>query len=63
MKAYDYFAVVYGGEVFCTECVPQGVNPSGDDCYPIFADSEWSYYPECVVCGREHDYITLIERG
>jgi len=59
MKAYDYDAVICDGEVYCVGCVPEEFDP--DECYPIFADSEWEYVPVCSVCGAEHDYVTVLE--
>ncbi len=57
MRAYDYEAVTYNGEVYCVECLPDGVDDTQPDVYPIFADSEWEYVPVCDVCGFEHDYV------
>ena len=61
MKSYDYEAVAYDGDVYCLGCLPEGVNE--DDAYPIFADSEWDYYPVCCVCGGVHDYVNLTLYG
>ena len=58
MKCYDYDAVVYDGEIYCTECVPKGVTE--DDYYPIFADSEWETAPVCNECGFVHDYMSIL---
>lgn len=60
MKSYDYEAVVYEASVCCVECLPTGVSVNDDDVSPVFADSEWDYYPVCDVCGAEHDYVQLI---
>lgn len=59
MKSYDFKAVIYEGEVYCMECLPEGV--PYDDWYPIFADSEWDYAPCCDKCGKVHDYMTILE--
>jgi hypothetical protein len=60
MYSYDYDAVVYDGEVYCVECLPEGVDTDNPEVMPIFADSEWDHVPVCSVCGTEHDYVTVI---
>jgi hypothetical protein len=60
MKSYDYDAVVYDSEIFCTECLPDGVSRRDDDVTPIFADSEWDYVPICCQCSYEHDYVSVL---
>ena len=61
MKSYDYEAVTYDHEVFCLDCLEEkGVSFEDSEVLPIFADSEWTFYPICSVCGREHDYVSLI---
>ena len=61
MNAADYDAVVWAGDIYCIECLPDGVDVESDDVQPIFTDSEWDYIPSCCVCGKEHDYIQLID--
>lgn len=61
MQPYDYFAVGYGHEIYCVECLPDGVDMQQGDVAPIFACSEWDSYPVCTVCGRVHDYVVLLE--
>lgn len=61
MKAYDFYAVVYDSSVLCVECLPKNVNVHDESVYPIFANSEWDYYPVCEYCDREHDYVTLLD--
>jgi len=63
MKSFDYEAVVYDCEVYCVSCLPGGVDVEGDDVSPIFADSEWDYYPVCAECGEVHNYINLTVEG
>lgn len=63
MKSYDYDAVVYDGEEFCVECLPDGVDVDSDDVSPIFADSEVDRYPVCRQCGAEHIYMNLTIDG
>jgi len=58
MLCYDYDAVIFDGEVYCVECLPEDV--SDDDVQPIFADQEWEYAPECCECGMVHDYVSII---
>jgi hypothetical protein len=59
MKAFDYEAVVFDGEVYCVECLPERYNEDRDDCFPIFADSEWDYTPVCCVCDEAHMYMNI----
>ena len=61
MKAYDYKAVTFDGAVYCTGCIPDGAKD--EDIYPIFADSEWDFYPVCDGCGEVHDYMGLTDEG
>ena len=61
MNAVDWYAVAWDGDVYCADCLPDGVGVEDDGVYPIFADSEWDRYPVCCVCGAEHDYVGLIE--
>ena len=62
MKSYDYYACVYDNQVYCTECLPDGVNQFDDDVHPIFADQEWDYVPVCCKCKREHDYVVVLAK-
>ena len=61
MKTYDYEAVCYDGAVYCTECLPEGVDIESEEVCPIFADSEWEYVPVCDECGCKHDYMTILQ--
>lgn len=63
MYSYDYEAVVYDGEIYCVGCLPEGVSVDSDEVSPIFADSEWDYYPVCADCGTVHDYVNLTAEG
>lgn len=64
MKAYDYEAVAYDGAVYCTGCLPDEVSIDDTDyVQPIFASSEWDYYPCCDKCGEVHDYVGLTDEG
>jgi hypothetical protein len=62
MKAYDFDAVTFDADIYCVECLPDGVDEDSDEVYPIFADSEWDYVPVCCVCGMEHDYVSVLEQ-
>lgn len=64
MKSYNYNAVVYDGEVYCNECLPNKIDIESEEVSLIFADQEWDFIPTCCVCGEKHDYISLmIYRG
>jgi hypothetical protein len=63
MHAWDYDAVVYDGATYCVECLPTGVHVENDAVSPIFATSEWDYYPVCDHCGTVHDYVVLTSYG
>ncbi len=58
IKAWEYDAVAYDGEIYCTECCP--VDYLSDDVMPIFASDEVQTYPVCAHCGTEHDYMGMI---
>jgi hypothetical protein len=62
MKAWDYDAVTYNGEIYCTECLPDGIGVNNEEVSPIFASSEWSFPgATCGDCGYTHDYMSLID--
>jgi hypothetical protein len=61
MKAWDYDFVTYDGEIYCIDHSPAGLNHDGVN--PIFASSEWDYYPSCDVCGKLCDYVGLTSDG
>jgi len=61
VKAYDYDAVIFNGDVYCVECLPEDVFSTDCDVQPIFAGEEWSYVPVCCECGAEHDYMIILE--
>jgi len=63
MKSHDFDAVVYDNEIYCTECLPDGLNANSEGVYPIFADSEWDRAPVCCNCNYEHDYVLVIRKG
>jgi hypothetical protein len=61
MKSYDFYAVAYDGEVYCKACCP--VPLDSEEVFPVFADSEWDYYPSCNKCGLIHTYMNLTSDG
>lgn len=63
MNACDYEAVVYGGGIYCVECLPDGITERSEDVSPIFADAEWDSFPHCEHCGRAHTYVSLTDYG
>jgi hypothetical protein len=66
MKSYDYYGFTTSdGATICLEC---SRNLSEEETerlhfHPIFADSEWDYYPSCDICGDLLDYVNLTEYG
>ena len=58
MKSFDYEAVIYNGDVFCTDCCP--VSLKHEDVFPIFADQELQSPVKCDACGWEHNYFNII---
>ncbi len=63
MNACDFNAYTHDGAVYCVGCLPDGVDPNGEEVSPIFGDAEWDYYPTCDACGYEHDYVSLTTEG
>ena len=60
MKSFDFNAVTYDADIYCLDCLPDGVSGDSEDVSPIFAGSEWDYLPVCCVCGTEHDYVSIL---
>jgi len=63
MHAYDFEACVFDCDIYCNECLPDGVGTESEGVYPVFADSVWDYYPTCCECGTVHDYVSLTTEG
>ena len=59
MKAFEYEAVVYDGQEYCVECLPEGVDVESDDVSPIFAHCEVDRPVVCCVCEAEHTYMDV----
>ena len=57
MESQDFEAVTYEASVYCNGCCPVDIYSEG--VWPVFADSEWDYYPVCDGCGQEHTYMNL----
>lgn len=60
MKVDDYEAVAYDGEIYCIDCLPEGITVDTEEVNPVFADSEWDNYPVCASCGEIHSYVNVI---
>jgi len=59
MKSYDFYACIWHGCIYCNECLPDGTITK--EVNPIFANSEWDYIPICCICGKTHDYMTILD--
>ena len=66
MKSYEYqgYTTREGG-IVCTDCTGKLTEAEETELgySPIFADSEWDYYPACDICGRVLDYVCLTTEG
>lgn len=63
MKSYDFEACAYDGDIYCNECLPDGIDTDHPEVMPVFADSEHDSYPVCGHCGAVHDYVCLTTYG
>jgi hypothetical protein len=66
MKSYDYEAyTTQNGGVICTDCTGKLTEAQQEEkgFRPIFADSEWDYYPTCDMCNKQIDYVNLTSDG
>lgn len=59
MKTHDFNACIFDSEIYCNECLPDGVDTNSPKVYPIFSNSEWDHYPACCQCGTVHNYVNL----
>lgn len=63
--SYTHYVTTDGG-ILCEECSEAALSAGSlqqdeyDNFSPIFADTEWHYYPECDVCEALADYVTLL---
>ena len=55
MNACDVVGYAEDGSVYCTDCASEG--------NPVFADSEWDYFPTCDGCGEKITDVSLTEEG
>ena len=59
MRAWDYDAVTYDGEIYCNDCLPDGVDMELVN--PIFASAKWhDHIPTCRACGCRHTYMSIL---
>ena len=63
MKTYEYEAYTTpDGSIVCTDCTGKLTSAESTNMgySPIFAGSEWDYYPVCDICHTELVYVNLI---
>ena len=48
----DYDAVIHNGQVYCVECVPDGIDQ--DAALPVYHGQPWTAICRCCVCGTLH---------
>lgn len=58
MEHYNFYAVLYNGKVYCTDCLP--VSITNDLVTPIIATNTLSYIPKCCKCKIIFDYMNII---
>jgi len=67
MKSWHYEGyTTRDGGVICCDCagdLTESQEQEREFFLPIFADSEWDYYPACDVCQQELDYVSLTRDG
>lgn len=51
------------GATYCSHCKQKVKDELPDHLSPVFADSEWDFYPTCDVCGAVMDYVNLTTDG
>lgn len=61
MKSYDVVGWVLDGEAYCPAHKPADL--PDEQAYPIFADSEWDYYPVCGECRERIEDVSLTSDG
>ena len=66
MKSWEYEGyTTKDGGVICCDCTGK-LSEDEENKFgymPIFADSEWDYYPVCDICLCELDYVGLTSYG
>lgn len=66
MKSYEcYGFTTSNGDIMCLKCSHDISEAEAERLHfhPIFADSEWDYYPSCDICDTVLDYVNLTECG
>lgn len=69
MKASDFNACTYNGEIYCIDCLPNcpccdhPITTNDPSVSVIFASDEVDSYPICSVCGTQHTYPSLTSVG
>ena len=62
MKSYTIVGyTTEDGMIFCFDC--HNWHGVGQSDHPVFADSEWDYYPTCERCGVSIDDVCLTDDG
>lgn len=63
MKSYDIVAyTAEDGGIYCVPCASL-MDEDEVDLEPVFADSEWDYYPCCDECESVIDEVNLTSEG
>ena len=58
MSIWHYEAMTWDGDVYCVECLPEGVTI--DDAQAIFVIDQWpNPGAPCGYCDKIHDYMSL----
>ena len=61
MNAADVVGYTHDGAAYCgASCLPEGVDPDGEEVGVIFAGSEWDAYPSCDTCRAVIDEVSLV---
>jgi len=61
MKSYDFDFMTGNSSIYCGDCIREKKIPI-DSLLPIFADSEWDYYPVCDICGAVDENIVFLRK-
>jgi predicted RNA-binding Zn-ribbon protein involved in translation (DUF1610 family) len=61
MNAADVVGYTHDGAAYCgVSCLPEGIDPGGEEVGAIFAGSEWDAYPTCDTCRGIIDEVSLV---
>ena len=61
MTGFESHAVMDGnGDVYCMggKCLPPVILGK---VVPIYANTTWDHVPICKACGKEHQYMTVLD--